>query len=155
MKLILGFANLSNINILHCESWPVINKILKENIGANMFGSGTLRSVLLNHIVNSNFGNEISGLSTIELCIYIYIYFYIYIYICIQRSLHRATDATFVPRYAKEDVIRSGHLQYDTLYADNEIQVEAVLCHVVLVSCCAMLCHFMPCMLCHVVTCCV
>ena len=134
MKLILGFANLSNINILHCESWPLINKILKENIGANMFGFGTLRSVLLNqfNIVNANFGNEISGyLSTPELCI------------CIQRSLHRATDATFVPRYAKEDVIRSGHLQYDTLYADNEIQVEAVLCHVM--TCCAMLCNVVTC----------
>ena len=67
----------------------------------------------------------------------IYFYFYIYICICIQRSLHRATDATFVPRYAKEDVIRSGHLQYDTLYADNEIQVEAVL--VCYAPCCAML----------------
>ena len=61
----------------------------------------------------------------------------------IQRSLHRATDATFVPRYAKEDVIRSGHLQYDTLYADNEIQVEAVLCHVM--TCCAMLCNVVTC----------
>lgn len=41
-----------------------------------------------------------------------------------QRSLHRATDATFVPKYAKEDMIRSGHLHYDTLYASNEQQVN-------------------------------
>ena len=69
MKLILGFANLSNINILQYESWPVINKILKENIGANMFDFGTLRSVLLNqfNIVNANFGNEISGSGYLQL----------------------------------------------------------------------------------------
>ena len=41
-----------------------------------------------------------------------------------QRSLHRATDATFVPKYASEDIIRSGHLDYNTLFADNEHQVE-------------------------------
>ena len=40
-----------------------------------------------------------------------------------QRSLHRATDATFVPKYASDDIIRSGHLQYDTLYASNEKEV--------------------------------
>ena len=129
MKLILGFANLSNINILHCESWPVINKILKENIGANMFGFGTLRSVLLNqfNIVNANLEKKYQGIYLHLSSASVFRGRCICICVCIQRSLHRATDATFVPRYAKEDVIRSGHLQYDTLYADNEIQVETVL----------------------------
>ena len=43
---------------------------------------------------------------------------------CLQRSLHRATDATFVPKYASEDIIRSGHLDYNTLFASNEQQVR-------------------------------
>ena len=47
-------------------------------------------------------------------------------YVFFKKSLHRATDATFVPKYAKEDMIRSGHLQYDTLYASNEQQVAQV-----------------------------
>ena len=41
-----------------------------------------------------------------------------------QRSLHRATDATFVPKYASENIIRSGHLDYNTLFASNEQQVK-------------------------------
>ena len=52
-----------------------------------------------------------------------------------QRSLHRATDATFVPKYAKEDMIRSGHLHYDTLYASNEQQVIILTSYGMILAC--------------------
>ena len=41
----------------------------------------------------------------------------------LQKSRHSATSATFVPKYAKEDIVRSGHIEYDTLYASNEREV--------------------------------
>ena len=28
-----------------------------------------------------------------------------------------------MPKYAKEDIVRSGHIEYDTLYASNEREV--------------------------------
>lgn len=38
----------------------------------------------------------------------------------LEKSRHHPTDATFVPRYAKDDIVRSGHMDYNTLYASNE-----------------------------------
>lgn len=38
----------------------------------------------------------------------------------LEKSRHLPTDATFVPKYAKEDIVRSGHMDYNTLYATNE-----------------------------------
>ncbi|XP_023320127.1 serine/threonine-protein kinase fray2 [Eurytemora carolleeae] len=38
----------------------------------------------------------------------------------LEKSRHNTTSATFVPKYAKEDIVRTGHMEYDTLYASNE-----------------------------------
>jgi len=38
----------------------------------------------------------------------------------LEKSRHQPTDATFVPRYASEDIVRSGHMDYNTLYASND-----------------------------------
>ena len=40
-----------------------------------------------------------------------------------QKARNTPTSATFVPKFAKEDIVRSGHIEYQTLWASNEAEV--------------------------------